>query len=96
MKLRAFWLVLPLFAFTNAGVRAKSIPDLSRAEQLLRAALDKNPVYASALLQLADVALANSDLSRRILFHELQRAMRQAIEQTRPETPPEVEQSQSD
>ena len=51
----------PEAAFTNAGVCAKNIPDLPRAEQFLRAALDKNPVYPSALLQFADVALARDN-----------------------------------
>jgi type IV pilus assembly protein PilF len=39
-------------ALTNAGVCANKIPDPEKAEQYFRAALDKDPVYVPALLNM--------------------------------------------
>lgn len=43
----------PEVAYTNAAVCAMGIPDLVAAEEFLRKALDANPRYRAALLQLA-------------------------------------------
>jgi type IV pilus assembly protein PilF len=47
----------PEAALANAGVCARSIPDLEAAEGFLRRALDLNRNYAEALMQLADLSL---------------------------------------
>ena len=41
---------------TNAGICARRIPDLAKAEDYLRRALRANPRYAPALLQMADLS----------------------------------------
>jgi len=45
----------PEVAFTNAGVCLRQVPDLEGAEQWLRRAVQRNPRYPEALLQLAGV-----------------------------------------
>ncbi len=52
----------PEAALTNAGVCARGIPDLPKAEQFFRRALAKDPAYAEALVQLADLKLAEGEL----------------------------------
>lgn len=47
----------PEVAWTNAGVCARGVPDLELAEAFLRRALEANPTYGDALLQLADLNL---------------------------------------
>jgi len=47
----------PEVALANAGVCARSIPDLDLAENYFRRALEVNRNYAEALLQLADLSL---------------------------------------
>ncbi|MEJ2515697.1 MAG: type IV pilus biogenesis/stability protein PilW [Gammaproteobacteria bacterium] len=51
----------PEAALTNAGVCARGIPDLARAEQFFRRALARDALYAEALLQLADLKLAEGE-----------------------------------
>ncbi len=43
-------------AYSNAGVCALSIPDLAAAEQSFRKALQRNPKFGDALLQMASVS----------------------------------------
>ncbi len=42
----------PEVAYTNAGICARRIPDLSKAEEYFRLALERNPFYPQALLQM--------------------------------------------
>ncbi|MGD9387024.1 MAG: type IV pilus biogenesis/stability protein PilW [Gammaproteobacteria bacterium] len=51
----------PEVAWTNAGVCARGIPDLEAAEQYFRRALEVNRNHSEALLQLADMNLAQGD-----------------------------------
>jgi type IV pilus assembly protein PilF len=46
----------PEVALTNAGVCLSEVPDLERAEQYLREALQHNPQFPDALLQMASVS----------------------------------------
>lgn len=46
----------PASAYTNAGVCVLKIPDKKRAEQYFREALRKDPQYAPALVQMAQLA----------------------------------------
>ncbi|HEX5339449.1 MAG TPA: type IV pilus biogenesis/stability protein PilW [Gammaproteobacteria bacterium] len=46
----------PDAAYTNAGVCASQIPDVKSAEQYFRKALDINPIYPSALYQMAQLS----------------------------------------
>ncbi len=48
----------PEIAWTNAGVCARGIPDPVRAEAYFRRALEANSRYPEALLQMADLTLA--------------------------------------
>lgn len=45
----------PETALTNAGVCARGKPDFDAAEHYFRAALERNPSYPEALLQIADL-----------------------------------------
>lgn len=58
----------PESAYTNAGVCAKRIPDLERAELLLREALKVKPEYPDALQNLAAVCLDRGDYARARAF----------------------------
>lgn len=51
----------PQTAWSNAGVCARGIPDPERAEAFFRLALDKDPRYPEALLQMADLSLGNGN-----------------------------------
>lgn len=51
----------PATALTNAGVCARGIPDLEKAEQYLRLALQQNPTHAEALLQMADLSVEKGE-----------------------------------
>ncbi len=51
----------PQTAWSNAGVCARGIPDAERAEAFFRLALAKDPRYPEALLQMADLSLANGN-----------------------------------
>lgn len=59
----------PEVALTNAGICARNAGDGARAEQYLRDALARNPIYADGLFNLAALAFANSELgeARRFL-----------------------------
>ena len=46
----------PDAAYTNAGVCASQIPDMQAAEQYFRKALDINPIFPSALYQMAQLS----------------------------------------
>ena len=50
----------PEIAWTNAGVCARGIPDPVRAESFFRRALEENSRYPEALLQMADLTLAEN------------------------------------
>lgn len=52
----------PAIAFTNAGICAKRVPALARAEKHFRRALELEPNYAPALSQLAEVNLEQGEL----------------------------------
>lgn len=58
----------PESAYTNAGVCAKRVPDLDRAEALLREALKVKPEYPDALQNLASVYLERKDYLRARAF----------------------------
>lgn len=51
----------PAVAYTNAGVCARSANDLARAEDYFRKALELQPMFPDALLQLADLAFARGN-----------------------------------
>lgn len=74
----------PEAALTNAGVCARSIPDLELAESYLRRALDLNRNYPEALLQLAHLSL---DMERTLPA----RAFLQRYEAVAPATPYSLE-----
>ena len=46
----------PEAAYANAGVCVRGVPDLEKAEEYFRKSLQKNPRYASALWQMADLS----------------------------------------
>ncbi len=46
----------PEWAWTNAGICVEKIPDLASAELYYRQALDRNPRFADALLQMAELS----------------------------------------
>ncbi|HEX4872445.1 MAG TPA: type IV pilus biogenesis/stability protein PilW [Nevskiaceae bacterium] len=54
----------PEAAWTNAGVCARKLPDVARAEQYFRRALELNPEYPDALAQLARISLERQDALR--------------------------------
>lgn len=60
----------PEAALTNAGVCARPVPDPAGAERYLRAALERNPRYRPALLQLADLNLAQGRAMKARAFLE--------------------------
>ncbi len=68
--------------------------DLRRRYQSLQEILDKllknDPTDGSVYLELADAALAYSDVYRRLVLHELQRRLKDGIQATQPKTPPEL------
>ena len=55
--------------YTNAGVCAKRV-DMDKAESYLRSALDADPNFSPALLQLADVAFSRSNYLQSRAFLE--------------------------
>ena len=59
----------PEVALTNAGICARDAGDGAKAEQYLRDALARNPIYADGLFNLAALAYANNELdeARRFL-----------------------------
>ena len=59
----------PEVALTNAGICARDAGEGAKAEQYLRDALARNPIYADGLFNLAALALANNELdeARRFL-----------------------------
>jgi type IV pilus assembly protein PilF len=75
---------MPEAALANAGVCARSIPDLELAEDFFRRALDVNRNYAEALLQLADLSL---EIDRALQA----RAFLQRYESVGPVTPHSLE-----
>jgi type IV pilus assembly protein PilF len=46
----------PEVAYTNAGICAKRVPDLAKAEQYLRSALQVDPHYPPALVEMAEIS----------------------------------------
>lgn len=74
----------PEVPLTNAGVCARGIPDPEAAEAFLRRALDANPKYPEALLQLADVSLEIDSVLQA-------RAFIQRFESVTPATPYSLE-----
>ncbi|PUE00444.1 MAG: type IV pilus biogenesis/stability protein PilW [Candidatus Sedimenticola endophacoides] len=51
----------PEVALSNAGICARRIPDDSRAERYLRRALEANPRFAPALIQMGQLSYDNGD-----------------------------------
>ncbi len=51
----------PSLPFTNAGLCAKRIPDMVKAEEYFRLALQKDPAFASALLQMGLISYSKGD-----------------------------------
>jgi type IV pilus assembly protein PilF len=51
----------PEIVHTNAGICAASKPDLDKAQDYFRAALDANPKFAPALLQMARLSFERKD-----------------------------------
>ncbi|MES9965494.1 MAG: type IV pilus biogenesis/stability protein PilW [Candidatus Sedimenticola sp. 20ELBAFRAG] len=51
----------PEVALTNAGICARRIPDMAQAESYLRQALERNPRFAAALGQMAQISLQNGE-----------------------------------
>lgn len=68
----------PEVAWTNAGVCARGIPDPELAEQYLRRALDVNRNHAEALLQLADLYLAQGSAFNARAFLQRYESVRDA------------------
>ena len=66
----------PEVALTNAGICARDAGDGAKAEQYLRDALARNPIYADGLFNLAALAFANSELdeARRFLGRHFESA----------------------
>lgn len=66
----------PEVALTNAGICARDAGEGAKAEQYLRDALARNPVYADGLFNLAALAFANSELdeARRFLGRHFESA----------------------
>lgn len=66
----------PEVALTNAGICARNAGRVAKAEQYLRDALARNPIYADGLYNLAALALANSELddARRFLGRHAENA----------------------
>lgn len=60
----------PEAALTNAGVCARRIPDAERAENLFRQALARNPGFADALWQMADLSFERGNLLQARAFLE--------------------------
>ena len=58
----------PEVALTNAGICARDAGDGAKAEQYLRDALARNPVYADGLFNLAVLAFTNNELDEARLF----------------------------
>ncbi|MDE0003854.1 MAG: type IV pilus biogenesis/stability protein PilW [Rhodospirillaceae bacterium] len=52
----------PEVALTNAGICARNAGDGAKAEQYLRDALTRNPIYADGLFNMAALAFANNEL----------------------------------
>lgn len=70
----------PETAYTNAGVCALRMPDVSQAETYFREALRRNPQYAEALAQMASLHYGKGDYLRT-------RAFLQRYEGVAPESP---------
>lgn len=68
----------PEVAWTNAGVCARGIPDAALAERYLRQALDVNRSHAEAMLQLADLFLAQGNALNARAFLQRYEAARDA------------------
>jgi len=58
----------PEAALTNAGVCLQQKPDYVRAEQFLRRALQRNPGYSEALLQMASLSVERGNYLRARAF----------------------------
>jgi type IV pilus assembly protein PilF len=58
----------PAVAYTNAGVCARKVKDPAKAEQHLRGALQADPGYGPALLELADFYLERGEALRSRAF----------------------------
>lgn len=60
----------PAVALTNAGVCARSAGELDKAEQDLRAALAKDPTFADALLNMAELSYQKQNYMQARAFTE--------------------------
>ncbi len=54
----------PESAYTNAGICARRIPDEKKAEEYFRKALEKNPLYPMALLQMLKLSYDQKEYLR--------------------------------
>ncbi|HET7396182.1 MAG TPA: type IV pilus biogenesis/stability protein PilW [Gammaproteobacteria bacterium] len=72
----------PDAAYTNAGVCASQIPDMKTAEQYFRKALDINPIFPSALYQMAQISYQQKKYLQARAFIE---RFNSASKQPRPE-----------
>jgi type IV pilus assembly protein PilF len=55
---------VPGLPLTNAGLCAKRIPDLAKAEQFFRRALDRDAGFAPALLQMGNISYSKENYMR--------------------------------
>ena len=72
---------VPSMPLTNAGLCAKRIPDLHKAEDFFRQALNKDPTFAPALLQMGHISfLKGSHMSTRGYMQRYQEVAAQTAE----------------
>jgi len=71
----------PHMAFTNAGICAYGVKDVAKAEQYWRRALELNPRYPAALLQMARLGVEQKQyLSARAYLQRLHEVVRPSAE----------------